>query len=175
MVRTCLDGVTAIPRGLLLDAQKGFAFVVDTRSAKEFALAHWLVGSADRGRLFVRCFDAGIVIRENIAGDVLASLTILPWNTPSEAWAGGAVMADASLNRRMTVRLTEAVAYAQIDIVGFDGQIELEVLRLYGLPEHAPALICGTPALPVGQREFAAEVLLGGACRVWRRRRHQPA
>jgi hypothetical protein len=26
------------------------------------------------------------------------------------------------------------------------------------LPEHAPALLCGTPALPVGQREFAAEV-----------------
>jgi hypothetical protein len=52
----------------------------------------------------------------------------------------------------------EPVAFAQIDIVGFDGQIELEALRLYGLPEHGPALLCGTPALPVGQREFAAEV-----------------
>jgi len=31
-------------------------------------------------------------------------------------------------------------------------------MRLYGLPEDAPALLCGTPALPVGQREFAAEV-----------------
>ena len=29
---------------------------------------------------------------------------------------------------------------------------------LYGLPEDAPALLCGTPALSVGQREFAAEV-----------------
>ncbi|HZN68375.1 MAG TPA: hypothetical protein VFB66_24020 [Tepidisphaeraceae bacterium] len=38
------------------------------------------------------------------------------------------------------------------------GQIEIEVLRLYGLPEHAPALFCGTPALSVGTREFAAEV-----------------
>lgn len=28
------------------------AFVVDTSSAKEFALAHWLVGGADAGRLF---------------------------------------------------------------------------------------------------------------------------
>ena len=36
--------------------------------------------------------------------------------------------------------------------------IELEALRLYGLPGEAPALLCGTPALPVGQREFAAEV-----------------
>ncbi len=45
----------------------------------------------------------------------------------------------------------------QIGIVGFDGQIEVEALRLYGLPEAAPALLCGTPALPVGQREFTAE------------------
>jgi hypothetical protein len=48
--------------------------------------------------------------------------------------------------------------FAQIGIVGFDGQIEVEALRLYGLPEAAPALLCGTPALSVGQREFAAEV-----------------
>jgi hypothetical protein len=64
-------------------------------------------------------------------------------------------MADASLNRRMTVRLGYAVAFAQIGVVGLDGQIELEALRLYGLPEAAPALLCGTPTLPVGQREFA--------------------
>ncbi|MBR0648654.1 hypothetical protein GXW78_03190 [Roseomonas terrae] len=42
--------------------------------------------------------------------------------------------------------------------MGFDGQIEVEALRLYGLPEAAPALLCGAPALPAGQREFAAEV-----------------
>jgi hypothetical protein len=58
----------------------------------------------------------------------------------------------------MTVRVADAVAFAQIGVVGLDGAIELEALRLYGLPEHAPALLCGTPALPVGQREFAAEV-----------------
>ncbi|WP_135466493.1 hypothetical protein [Crenalkalicoccus roseus] len=88
----------------------------------------------------------------------MASLTTMQWNTSSKAWTGGTVTADASLNRRMTVRLAEAVAFAQIGVVGFDGQIELEALRLYGLPEHAPALLCGTPTLPVGQREFAAEV-----------------
>ncbi|MBR0658694.1 hypothetical protein [Neoroseomonas oryzicola] len=54
--------------------------------------------------------------------------------------------------------LDPAGPVAQIGIVGFDGQIEVEALRLYGLPEAAPALLCGTPALPVGQREFAAEV-----------------
>src|SRR5918993_982014 len=69
-------------------------------------------------------------------------------------------MADASLNRRMTVRLGDPVAFAKIGIVGLDGQIELEALRLYGLPEAAPALLCGTPTLPVGQREFAVEISL---------------
>src|SRR5690606_17903927 len=59
---------------------------------------------------------------------------------------------------RMTVRLGAGVAFAQIGVVGLDGAIELEALRLYGLPEAAPALLCGTPALPVGRREFAAEV-----------------
>jgi hypothetical protein len=54
-----------------------------------------------------------------------------------------------------------SVASAQIGItgvIGTGGQLELEALRLYGLPEHAPALLCGTSALPAGQREFAAEV-----------------
>ncbi|MBX6741139.1 MAG: hypothetical protein IRY87_03710, partial [Acetobacteraceae bacterium] len=153
-----LDGITPTARGLLLDAQKGFAFVVDCSQAKEFALAHWLVGGADGGRLFVRCFDAAMNVRENLAGDVLASLTTMVWNAPSKAWTGGATMADSSLNRRMTVRLGPGVAFAQIGVVGLDGAIELEALRLYGLPEDAPALLCGTPALPVGQREFAAEV-----------------
>ncbi|WP_188974029.1 hypothetical protein [Neoroseomonas lacus] len=49
-----------------------------------------------------------------------------------------------------------SVAFARIGVVGFDGQIEVEALRLYGLPEVAPAQLCGTPTLPVGQREFAA-------------------
>ncbi|MDN3563586.1 hypothetical protein QWZ14_04255 [Paeniroseomonas aquatica] len=97
-------------------------------------------------------------MRENIAGDVLASLTTPIWNTPSKAWTGGAPMADSSLKRRMTVRLGPSVAFAQIGICGFDGTIELEALRLYGLPGEAPALLCGTPALPVGTREFEAEV-----------------
>ncbi|TDH58119.1 hypothetical protein E2C06_34280 [Dankookia rubra] len=50
------------------------------------------------------------------------------------------------------------LSFAQIGIRGFDGTIELEALRLYGLPGEAPALLCGTPALPVGTREFQAEV-----------------
>ncbi|MBX6741341.1 MAG: hypothetical protein IRY87_04740 [Acetobacteraceae bacterium] len=153
-----LDGITPTARGLLLDAQRGLAFVVDCSQAKEFALAHWLVGGADGGRLFVRCFDAAMAVREDVAGDALASLTTMQWNAPAKAWTGGATMADSSLNRRMTVRLGAGVAFAQIGLCGFDGQIELEALRLHGLPEDAPALLCGTPVLPVGQREFAAEL-----------------
>jgi hypothetical protein len=60
LARLCfngLDGIAATARGPLLDANHGMAFVVDTCSAKEFALAHWLVGGADGGRLFVRVFD----------------------------------------------------------------------------------------------------------------------
>ena len=156
----------ATARGLLLDAQKGFAFVVDCTQAKEFALAHWLVNGADGGRLFVRCFGGDGIVRENVAGDVLASLTTMVWNAPSKSWTGGATMADASLNRRMTVRLGDAVAFAQIGIVGLDGQIELEALRLYGLPEAAPALLCGTP----DAASRAARVRGGGprsTCRRW--------
>jgi hypothetical protein len=52
------------------------------------------------------------------------------------------------------------VAFARIGIVGLDGRIELEAIRLYGLPGAAPALLCRTPTLPVGQREFAAEMTL---------------
>jgi hypothetical protein len=127
---------------------------VDTTQAKNFSLAHWLVNGADGVRLFVRCFGGDGTVRENVAGDVLASPTTMVWNAPSKSWTGGATMDDASLNRRMTVRLGDAVAFAQIGVVGLDGQIELEALRLYWLPEAAPALLCGTPTLPVGQREF---------------------
>ena len=105
----------------------------------------------------MRWFDAAMNVRGNIAGDALASITTLPRNTPSKSWTGGTALADASPNKRMTVRLGAGMAFAPIGIVGFDGQIELEALRLYGLHEATPALLCGTPALPVGQWECAAE------------------
>lgn len=48
-------------------------------------------------------------------------------------------------------------------MIGFDGPIDLQSLRLYGLPEAAPAVLNGTPLLTgalfgSGRREFAAEV-----------------
>ncbi len=74
------------------------------------------------------------IFGENAAGDVPASLTTMVWNAPFKSWTRGAVMEDAPLNRRMIVRMVDAAAYAQIGIVGLDGQIELEALRLYRMP-----------------------------------------
>jgi len=73
-----LDGITVTTRGLLLDANRGMALVVDASSAREFALAHWLIGGTDGRRLFVRFFDGTVNVRENIAGNLLASGTTMP-------------------------------------------------------------------------------------------------
>jgi hypothetical protein len=70
---------------LLLDAQKGFRLRGGCTQAKEFALADWLVNGVDGGRLFVRCFGGDGTVRENAAGDVLASLTTMVWNIPSKS------------------------------------------------------------------------------------------
>ena len=44
-----LDGIAPTSRGPLLDAQKGFAFAVDTTQAKELALVYRLVNGIDGG------------------------------------------------------------------------------------------------------------------------------
>jgi hypothetical protein len=56
-------------------------------------------------------------------------------------------MDDANLNRRQTIRVGASVAYAQVGLIGFDGPIDLQSLRLYGLPEAAPAVLNGAPLL----------------------------
>lgn len=120
------------------------AFVAATLlpAQSEIALAGLLIAGEQPAALLLAVASIG-----NVAG-----------SAANWALGRGAAMADATLNKRMTVRLGPGVAFAQIGIVGFDGQIELEALRLYGLPEAAPALLCGTPALPVGPWEFAADV-----------------
>lgn len=80
------------------------------------------LGSANGGQLFVRCFDAAMNVRENLAGDVLASLTTMQWNAPSKAWTGGAAMAASSLNCRMMVRLGAGIAFAQIASSAWTGR-----------------------------------------------------
>jgi hypothetical protein len=74
--------------------------------------------------------------------------------------SAGAPMDDANLNRRQTIRVGPGVAYAQFGIVGFDGPIDLQALRLYGLPETAPAVLNGAPLLSFQLPTF----LLHGVC-----------
>jgi hypothetical protein len=153
-----LSDMTPTERGIAMGFQRGLGFVVDTRHAKKFALAHSLVDGAAGGRLMVRAFDPAGFLKDNIAGDVLASLTTMLWSATARCWHAGAPMDDANLNRRQTLRVGPAVAFAQIGIIGFDGTIDLAALRLYGLPEATPAIINGTPTLPLsGQRALAIE------------------
>ena len=166
MADFCFNGLTDLTttdRAVTLAANRGLGWMLDTSQAKEFALAHWLTLGASGGRLFVRVFDGAGNVREDIAGDVLASITTMQWNGPAKGWNAGAPMDDANFNRRQTIRVGAAVAYAQVGVIGFDGPIDLQSLRLYGLPEAAPAVLNGAPLLTgalfgSGRRELAAEV-----------------
>ena len=95
--RNGLNGITPTARGLLLNPNRVVGFVVQSTHAKGFALAHWLVGGADGGRLCLRCSDSAGVVRENTAGDALASGTTLQWAPTSKTWQAGAVMQDSDL------------------------------------------------------------------------------
>jgi hypothetical protein len=64
-----------------------------------------MVGGVDGGRLCLRCFDSAGIVRENIAGDALASGTTLQWAPTSKTWQADAVMQESDLNRRQTVML----------------------------------------------------------------------
>jgi hypothetical protein len=162
MADFCFNGLTDLTptdRAVTLAANRGLGWMLDSSQAKEAALAHWLTAGASGGRLFVRAFDGAGNVREDIAGDVLASITTMQWNGPAEGWNAGAPMDDANFNRRQTIRVGASVAYAQVGVIDFDGLIDLQSLRLYGLPEAAPAALNGTPLLAQsGQREFAADV-----------------
>jgi hypothetical protein len=155
MADFCFNGLTDLTptdRAVTLAANRGLGWMLDTSQAKEFALAHWLTSGASGGRLFVRVFDGAGNVREDIAGDVLASITTMQWNGPAKGWNAGAPMDDANFNRRQTIRVGASVAYAQVVVIGFDGPIDLQALRLYGLPEAAPAVLNGTPLLTGGKR-----------------------
>ena len=58
--------------------------MVDCTQAAQSAVAHGLVNGADGARPLVRCFGGDGTVRENAAGDVLASLTTMVWNAPSK-------------------------------------------------------------------------------------------
>lgn len=48
---------------------------------------------------------------------------------------------------------------ALIGVIGFDGRFELEALRLYALPEDAPAILYRCPSLPAATRTLALETI----------------
>ncbi len=111
----------------------------------------------------MRVFDGAGNVREDIADDVLASITTMQWNGPAKGWNAGAPMDDANFNRRQAIRVGAPVAYAQMGVIGFHGPIDLQSIRHYGLPEAAPAVLNGTPLLTgalfgPGRREVAVEV-----------------
>ena len=119
MADFCFNGLTDLTptdRAVTLAANRGLGWMLDTSQAKEFALAHWLTSGASGGRLFVRVFDGAANVRENIAGDVLASITTMQWNGPARGWNAGAPMDDANFNRRQTIRVGASVAYAQVGV-----------------------------------------------------------
>lgn len=66
-------------------------------------------------------------------------------------------MDGANLNRRPTIWVQSAVAFTQIGIIGFDGHIEFEALRLDGLQEDASEILYGCPSLPAGTRTLGLE------------------
>lgn len=87
----------------------------------------------------------------------------MQWNGPAKGWNAGAPLDDANFNRRRTIRAGPSVSYAQVRVIGFDGPINLQSLRLRGLSEAGPAVLNGTPLLTgalfgSGRREFATEV-----------------
>ncbi len=90
------SGITPTASGLLLNANCGLAFVVDASQAREFALAHWLVGGADGGCLFVRCSDGAKTLLTDAEARVLASGATMSWNSAAKAWiaVAGAVPGD---------------------------------------------------------------------------------
>jgi hypothetical protein len=150
-----LDAITLTTRGAVLGGGRAIGFVVDTRRCKDFALAV----DADQPRLMVMCFDAGMGLLTDTAGQVvLASGQSLQWNPAAKWWQGAADMEDATLTRLQAVRLGPSVGYAVIGLARIATDYELRALRLLCDPRHAPALLYGLPDLRHGARALTAEL-----------------
>jgi hypothetical protein len=150
-----LDAITLTTRGAVLGGGRAIGFVVDARRCKDFALAV----DADQPRLMVMCFDAGMGLLTDTAGQVaLASGQSLQWNPAAKWWQGAADMEDATLTRLQAVRLGPSVGYAVIGLARIAADYELRALRLLCDPRHAPALLYGLPDLRHGARALAAEL-----------------
>lgn len=149
-----LEDYVLTDRGVILTGGRGLGFVVDTRRAKEFALAV----DADNPRLIVQCFDGAMNLLGDAAGQLVrASGMSMQWNAGARWWQGSADMTDAGLTRLQVVRLEAAVAYAIIGVARIGADYEVRAMRLCADPSVSPPLLYGLPDLRHGARELKAE------------------
>lgn len=149
-----LEDYVLTDRGVVLPGGRGLGFVVDSRRAREFALAV----DADNPRLVVQCFDGAMNLLTDAAGQLVrASGMSVQWNAAAHWWQGSADMTDADLTRLQVVRLEAAVAYAIIGVARIGTDYEVRALRLCSDPSVSPPLLYGLPDLRHGARELKAE------------------
>jgi hypothetical protein len=149
-----LEDYVLTDRGVILPGGRGLGFVVDTRRAKEFALAV----DADNPRLVVQCFDAAMNLLTDASGQLVrASGMSVQWNAAAHWWQGSADMTDADLTRLQVVRLEWVVAYAIIGVARIGTDYEVRAMRLATDPSVSPPLLYGLPDLRHGARELKAQ------------------
>ncbi len=150
-----LDSYALTDRGVTLTGGRGFGFVVDARSCKEFALAV----DADAPRLIVQCFGAGNALLTPVNGEMVrASGMSLTYAEGPRWWQGVADSDDEGLTRLQVVRLAPEVQTAIIGVARIGTDYEVRAMRLSCDPSHAPAVLYGTPEVPVGTREIKADL-----------------
>ena len=150
-----LEDYVLTNRGVVLPGGRGLGFVVDATRAREFALAV----DADNPRLIVQCFDAGMGLLTDGAGQLVrASGMSMTWNAAARWWQGSADMTDADLTRLQVVRLQPGVAYAIIGVARIGTDYEVRAMRLLCDPAVSPPLLYGLPDLRHGARELRAEL-----------------
>lgn len=148
-----LTGFTLNNTDVTIAAGRGLGFVANTAECRDFALA--LDGSGLR--LFVQCFSpGGNLITTGTA--VRFSAGSVAWNTTARWYESTADLSDANLSRLQALHLGEGVGYAIIGVYATVVPGTLRALRLFAPPEHAPALITGTPLVPAGSPELQAEM-----------------
>lgn len=135
-------------------AGRGLGFAVYTGECRDYALA--LDGSGLR--LFVQCFTA--------AGNLITTGPLVrfsggsvTWNATARWFETTADVSDTNLSRLQSVRIDPSVSLAIIGVYAAGDPGTLRALRLFTPPEHAPALINGTPLVPAGSPELQAEAL----------------
>jgi hypothetical protein len=136
----------------------------------------WLVGATQTGpwagqanKLAQRIGGAWVFYAPFVGLVVLDVVTLAQWGCNGSAWT---LVAPRLLQASVTCDppslaagegVGAGVAFAQIGVIGFDGQIELEARLLYGPPEDAPAILYGARRCRPGRR--CRRRRPAGACR----------